>query len=225
MKRPYMICHLLTSADGRISGRYFNYAGSVFAAYGKIRSDFGADGYVYGAVTADELFVHGKKPVPEKVMDREVLDQDFISNDAERCVFVLDPEGTLGFADSFVEREGLGRCRVIEILGTDAGREARSYYREKGIAYMIVKDLQEAMQKAARDYHMEKLVILGGGGADTAFAKEDLIDELSLVVAPVLDLGPGALLTRPAAGCGPVPFSHLDVKKTGDAGVWLDYRR
>lgn len=53
MEKPYVICHMLTSLDGKIDGAYFDADECVPAlkAYGELRSDFGCQATLYGTMT------------------------------------------------------------------------------------------------------------------------------------------------------------------------------
>ena len=48
------------------------------------------------------------------------------------------------------------------------------------------------MEKLYRLFHIEKLLLCGGGGADWSFLDADMVDELSLVIAPVTDGSQGS---------------------------------
>ena len=57
MERPYVICHILSSLDGKINGAFMK-TGSVSvlgAEYGKCRTEMSADAWLYGATTTKEF--------------------------------------------------------------------------------------------------------------------------------------------------------------------------
>ena len=61
MNRPYIICHMLQSIDGKITGAYFSDEKTMKLAglYKEMSEQFQADGIIYGSVTAQEFFHHG----------------------------------------------------------------------------------------------------------------------------------------------------------------------
>ena len=61
MNRPYIICHMLQSIDGRISGQFFHDENTqnLSSIYKEMSNQFTADGIIYGSVTAKEIFTYG----------------------------------------------------------------------------------------------------------------------------------------------------------------------
>lgn len=61
MGRPYVICHMIASVDGKINGEYFKMSElvPVLAASHKIRADYGCKAVLNGAVTAAEIYADG----------------------------------------------------------------------------------------------------------------------------------------------------------------------
>ena len=61
MNRPYIICHMLQSIDGRISGQFFHDENTqnLSSIYKEMSNQFNADGIIYGSVTAKEIFTYG----------------------------------------------------------------------------------------------------------------------------------------------------------------------
>ena len=63
MNRPYTICHILSALDGKITGEFMGMesARSVSEEYGRIRTEYQADAWLYGTVTTKE-FTGWRKP-------------------------------------------------------------------------------------------------------------------------------------------------------------------
>ena len=68
MDRPYIFCHMMTSLDGKIMGKYMEtpegeIAGTVFynIAFGKDRH-YKHQGWLSGRVTTDDNFTFYEKP-------------------------------------------------------------------------------------------------------------------------------------------------------------------
>ena len=70
MNRPYIICHILSALDGKITGRFMETAGARTAGeeYSRIRTAFHADAWLYGTVTTKE-FTGDRKPETEPVTE------------------------------------------------------------------------------------------------------------------------------------------------------------
>lgn len=57
MKIPYVICHMLSSLDGKINGPFMqsSVAAGMSRAYGEIRDRMNGDAWMYGTVTTREF--------------------------------------------------------------------------------------------------------------------------------------------------------------------------
>ena len=58
MNRPYVICHMLQSIDGKIAGGFFREKETTKLAkiYSEISTNYDGDAIIYGKTTALELF-------------------------------------------------------------------------------------------------------------------------------------------------------------------------
>lgn len=87
------------------------------------------------------------------------------------------------------------------------------------------RNCREAMEKLYRLFHIEKLLLCGGGGADWSFLDAGMVDELSLVIAPVTDGSQGSASVFAGIpglnGVSPVGFSLKEVRQTEGGGVYL----
>ena len=107
----------------------------------------------------------------------------------------------------------------------------KAYLRETGVSYIVAGkdrlDCQMAMEKLYRLFHIEKLLICGGGMVDWSFLRAGMVDELSLFLAPVSDgsQGTASLFSRmPGEENGqPVEFVLKDMEKVGEGGLRLKY--
>ena len=59
MNRPYIICHMLQSIDGRISGQFFHDENTqnLSSIYKEMSNQFTADGIIYGSVTVMDTYI------------------------------------------------------------------------------------------------------------------------------------------------------------------------
>ncbi len=70
--RPYVICHMLSSIDGKSMVPYFQTEEltPVRAASHELRTEYDANAVLYGAVTAGELFAVGYVDPPKETTRR-----------------------------------------------------------------------------------------------------------------------------------------------------------
>lgn len=231
MMRPYVICHILSSLDGKINGPFMaaEATGLLAGEYGKIRAEMNADAWLYGTTTVKE-FLNFQKPVLEQ--SACVPDGDFVAGDETKPYFVaLDVKGELGWESGRFANKGRTESHVIEILTEAASPSYRAYLRERGVSYILAGktelDCEIAMEKLHRLFHIEKLLICGGGAADWTFLQSGMVDELSLVLSPVTDgsSGTASVFTRlPELNADkPVEFELKSAAQIGGSGLYLNY--
>lgn len=232
MERPYVICHILSSLDGKINGPFMGTeaVGALGAEYGKYRTMVNADAWLYGTTTTKE-FTGFRKPVLEK--SDEVPDGDFVADDRAELYYIsVDVDGEIGWESGTFCNKGRAPAHVIEILTASTQVAYKAYLRKTGVSYIIAGekrlDCETAMKKLYELFHIEKVLICGGGVVNWSFLQAGMVDELSLFLAPVTDGGSGAasLFTQiPSLTEGkPVEFLLRETEKIGDGGLRLNYQ-
>lgn len=232
MNRPYVICHLLSSLDRKINGPFMatEAAGALGREYGRIRSEMNGDAWLYGTTTVKE-FLNFREPVLKEYAN--VPEGDFVAGDETKPYFVaLDTKGELGWESGRFSNRGRGEAHVIEILTEAVPLTYRAYLRKRKVSYIIAGkaelDCELAMEKLHRLFHIDKLLICGGGVADWSFLQAGLVDELSLVLAPVTDgsSGTASVFTQLPALCAgkPVEFDLKTAERIGSGGLHLCYK-
>lgn len=231
MNRPYVICHILSSLDGKINGPFMaaEAARVLGGEYGRIRTEMNADAWLYGTITVKE-FLNFREPVFRE--NARVPEGDFVAGDDTKPYFVaLDAKGELGWESGRFANKGRSEAHVIEILTEAAPVSYRAYLRERGVSYILAGetelDCELAVEKLRRLFGIEKLLICGGGGLDWTFLRAGMVDELSLVLSPVTDgsSGTASIFTRiPEISAGaPVEFNLKAVERIGSGGLHLRY--
>lgn len=237
MNRPYIICHMLTTLDGKISGPALGSpeATALAGHCQKLHRLCRADATIYGKTTVEEVFTKGRRPelpsLPEEPLPRE----DHIADPgADQYLIAVDPEGELGWTGSVVQARGPGYdgAHIIEILRTDVSDCYLAYLRRLGISYLFGGAAEirfsEVCAKLQRYFGIEKLLLQGGGLLNGSFAAEDLIDELSLLIAPAADCGsgqPSLFEGMPGLSASPRRFVQRDIQVLEHSGLALQYVR
>lgn len=234
MDRPYVICHMLTSLDGKIDGPFMSVpeVRPVAAEYGKLRTTFDCQATMYGTTTMGEVYAEGRAPALEPCRTHWPREDYAAQSDVDNYIVSVDPEGVLGWASKYIEKKGRPRAHVIEVLTGQASNEYLNYLRGFDISYIFAGeqelDCALALCKLKERFHIDRLLLAGGAVMNASLLQNGLIDELSVLVAPVVDGGDGASLFRrggilPAAA--PAAFNLKDVKRLEGDGLWLRYLR
>ena len=191
MNRPYVICHMLQSIDGKIAGGFFREKQTLELAkiYSDISKDYNGDAIIYGTTTAQEMF-SSSKTVP--VLNQKPIQKiDYIyKNDKNKWIVVIDPQGQISFDQFVYQNPRFKDKNLIVILTENISSQYLETLKSLNISYLFTGkeeiDLKLALEKLYDLFSIKKLLLQGGGITNTYFIKEDLIDELSLVVSPVV---------------------------------------
>ena len=90
-------------------------------------------------------------------------------------------------------------------------------------------NLKEIVKKLRDIFGIEKIILQGGGVVNGTFLSADLIDEISLIIAPIVGgdqsatlFGNGAYLK---AEISPVKYSLTKSEILTDSGIYLNYHK
>ncbi len=118
MNRPYVICHMLTSVDGKIDGDFFSVpeCGGTLAEYANLRESFDCSATLYGTTTMRGGFSDGlAENIPK--CEHDIPHEDFQApNDIKNYIVSVDPKGILGFNSGYIEKKNRPKAHVIEVL-------------------------------------------------------------------------------------------------------------
>lgn len=227
--KPQVILHILQSIDGRVAGAFMGKALGLVSEYGRIRDELAPDCFVHGATTARQLYANGKVSAKRGA---QVPVDDYVAKHSKRYMAVLDPDGTLGYDSPICNRRGMEGSHIVALLREDVDAAYLAYLRDQGVSYVLAGrgrfDVGLAVQKLGQLFGVTRIALMGGGYADGTFAAADVIDELSLVVAPVAQVAsgqPSLFETVPGLTAAPLTWRLADVKRLPDSGLWLHYLR
>lgn len=195
LDRPYVVCHMVTSIDGKIlpdrwegmlsAGRG---AGGVFE---RTASSFGIGAWLVGTTTIKEF---AGKNLRLRSAKEAVPPGDFVAKPGAKTLAIgVDAKAALRFQESEVDGD-----HVVVLTTEQAGDDYRAHLREAGVSYLICGktsvDLKTALRKLRQAFGLKKLMLQGGGGFNGSMLQAGLVDEISLVIMPIAD-GGGAQVT------------------------------
>ena len=195
MDRPYVVCHMLMSVDGKVTGDFLfrQQCEDATQAYYEINRDFNADAYACGRVTMEGSFTSGWYPDLSQYSPIDDKLSDFVADNTNGFYAVaFDRKGRLGWRGAKIEDDdpGYGGAHIIEVLTTQVDARYLGYLQANGISYIIAGkddiDLPLALFKLKKLFGINKLLLEGGSIINGAFQKAELIDELSLVMVPTV---------------------------------------
>ena len=232
MDRPKIICHILLSVDGNIDGAFFTMPETrpALQAFARIRDEYTCDAIISGATTAAEIYTDGfVDQLPEA---REKTPRtDWRAAKAGKYAVVIDGEGTVHWQSGIVERRG-ETMHVIAVLQENVSDAYIAHLRQAGVSYLFAGanalDLPLAVRKLKEQFGIESMLLSGGGIVDMAFLQAGLIDEISLVIPPVIDGGINLASVFDDSSFAnhhtPVALKLMDVQHLEGDGLWLRYK-
>lgn len=231
--RPYVICHMLTSLDGKIDGEYMSSKGCTHALqeYGKIREYYGCQATLYGTVTVEGSYAEG---IVSELPQSHVVygNEDYVAqSDVNNYIVAIDTDGKFKWTSKYIEKKRRPKAHIIEVLTNKVSNDYIAYLRELDISYIFVGndslDLSLLLSKLKVLFGIDKLMIAGGGYTNWSFVQDNLIDELSIVVAPVADGNTESVSifekSQDLPYHKPAVFNLKDVQRLAGDSIWLRY--
>lgn len=215
---------MMSSLDGRIIVQRWGPDVPGRDDYEATAATFGAQAWMCGRVTLEKDFTNGRPPALRPVpapLDRT----DYVAEHAASSfVVAVDAHGKLGWAAADIDGEHL-----IAVLSEQVADEYLAYLRRLGISYIFGGaahlDFALVLDKLARLFPIQTLLLEGGGHLNGSLLKAGLVDELSLLHVPTID-GASASATVFEQGDAPGKAPRLrllSVAQRPHDVLWLRY--
>ena len=221
--RPYIICHMVSSADGKIDGSALS-AVLGEGEYEATGAQLNGDAWICGRTTMqqhfaeDELFVSAtNKPAgPQPV---------FVARQSKSYAISVDTRGKLRWAKGDLDGDHL-----VCVLSEQVPEDYLAMLRDHGISYIVSGktsiDLAAVVNQLGEHFGIRTLLLEGGGHINGAFLQAGLIDEVSLLVVPGIDgrhdipaVFDGVSPSRNRA----VPLKLKSVERRERDSLWIRY--
>lgn len=227
--RPYIICHMTTSIDGKVTGAFLSReeCEPAIQEYYRLNREIPAQGFACGRITMEESFTGGWYPDLRKFENVKIKREDYIADqDAERYAVAFDRKGKLGWKKDKIEDEdpGYDGAHIIEVLCEDVSDSYLAYLQSIGVSYIFAgkaeMNLETALEKLWSNFFINTLLLEGGSEINGAFERAELIDELSLVQSVVVaDVDSKPLFQNSVLS----DFILKEAKILSDNTLWLRY--
>ncbi len=228
--RPVVICHMVTSLDGKVTGEFLNSEKGlqICESYYEVNRMLKGDAFACGRVTMESSFTNSFKPDISTFDGADIPTEDYIAMKHDYYAVSFDRLAKVGWTDSKIhdEDEGYDNCHIIEVLTENAPKAMLAYYRSIGVSYIFAGkddiDLKTALCKLYSLFGIKKLLLEGGSIINGSFQCEDFIDSISLIVAPIIagqydkPLFMDSMMSE---------FRLIGANPMGDGSVWLRYAK
>ena len=226
--RPYVICHMCTSLDGKIIGHRwgrlpgYKHESELFET---TAASFGIGAWMVGTTTMDE-FDGPKMKLPRA--ETRIPRQDFIGNKSAKSLGIgADAKGVLRF-----QKNEVGGDHVVLLVTDRVSNDYLAHLQRAGVSYLFCGkheiNLKLALKKLGGAFKLRKLMLQGGGTFNGAMLKAGLVDEISHLTVPVADGGMGVASMFDIPGETPAKAAAklrlLSHKKMPGGVIWTRYR-
>ncbi len=229
---------MIATIDGRIVADHWPDIGEGRREYERTASTYAADGWMCGRITMEHFAgaARGEGDLAREAAARPAADtarSDFVAPGAHSPYAVaVDPRGRLLWSSSEIEGD-----HVIAILGGGVSDAYLASLRQSGVSYVLAGaggdevDLALALERLAATFGIHTLLLEGGGRINGAMLRAGLIDEVSLLVAPIADgaLGTASVFDVESASGGQDDgyrarrLSLVAVERRAEGVLWIRY--
>ncbi|HEU4562464.1 MAG TPA: dihydrofolate reductase family protein [Longimicrobium sp.] len=226
VQRPRVICHMIASLDGRILTGEWPLSDEGRRQYELVHESYDPDAWICGRVTMEEHFAQGVRPDEQVAREHHGGPrEDFVApGEHESFAFAVDSSGRLAWDTSDIDGD-----HVVAVLSERVSDEYLAFLRERGVSYIMAGarevDLAVALEKIASSFGVRTLMLEGGGRINGGMLRTGLIDEVSVLVAPIADgrIGTPALFDVDDDAT-PHRLALESVERRADDVLWLRYR-
>lgn len=223
MKKPYIVCHMMTSLDGRIDCKMTESLPGVEEYYSTLE-ELNAKTHLSGRNTAEmEMSLPGE--FKAKTKDKISKEGFYKATESDGYEIIADSKGRLLWNETTNEENPL-----LILTSENVSIEYLDYLKERNISWIATGkdkvDLVKACEILANQFNIERMAIVGGGHINGAFLEKSLIDEVSILIGAGIDgrEGMGSVFDGLAKESKLIPL-HLESVKTFTSGaVWLRYK-
>jgi riboflavin biosynthesis pyrimidine reductase len=187
--KPYVICHMMSSVDGRILPDRWHPSVEDRGVYERLHNELGCDAWLVGRVTGQE-FASREAPYPPYTGAPLGRENWFVRKHADGWAVVLDAGGKIAWG-----RSEVGGDLLVVVLTQAVSDSHLAGLRADGVSYIVAGerqiDLAAALETLNHELGVRLLLLEGGSAANGALLQAGLVDELSLLIAPSVEGVPG----------------------------------
>ncbi len=225
MSKPYIVCYMMTSVDGRIDCDMTAKLTGVEDYY-PILAELKLESAVSGKRTAQlELAEKGEfQPKNATHAEQETFSKK--ADNSKGYTIVVDTKGTLLWKDDSEYKKP-----HILITSKQVSQEYLAYLDEKNISYIVAGnekiDLASACETLKEGFGIERLGIVGGPSINTAFLDAGLLDEVIVLIGAGIDgraSFPPVFNRKDNGQNSPTPLTLLEAKTYDSGAVFIRYK-
>lgn len=233
MQRPYTICHMMSSIDGKIASGVpgLELFGKFFDLYTKTEDEIRGQAWMCGRVTMEMFAKDVNTPLHNLA---EVVDsEDYIGpNTGSLFMIGVDTKGTLRWKGNTIKLSNVKEpLSLVVVVLENTSKKYLNYLRSLGISYIVCGknslDFERVLGKLSSQLKIQTLLVEGGGGLNGSMLAANVIDEMSLLLLPVAvnHASSPSVFNQQSELIQMKNFSLMTVKPYDRETIWLRYKR
>jgi len=226
--KPYVICHMVASIDGRtLISRWRPTDATNRAQFAELHERLMVDAWLVGRATGAEYAKAG--PYPALASETYPREPWFARRDAVAYGVVLDAQGKIAWGRGDIDGDP-----IVVVLSEQVSDSHLAGLRRDGVSYLFAGkhqlDLALALEALNRELGIKRLEVNDGGITNGSFLRAGLIDEISLAIYPGVDGAKGAPSVFDSTDNNPdapAPIAAMALESSEvlpGGAVWLRYR-
>ena len=218
---------MTASVDGRTLSSRWRPKGAAGDLLERVHDKLSGDAWLVGRVTGQE-FAKGKT-YPASTKETFPREPRLARRDTRVYGVVLDAHGRIAWG-----RSDIGGDPIVVVLSEKVSDAHLAGLRNESVSYIFAGksqiDLTVTLDILNRELGVKRLLLEGGGGANGAFLRAGLVDELNLVLCPAVDGAKGSPSVFDSSEaetdqCAPITAMTLESTQALDGGaILLRYR-
>ena len=224
--KPFMICHMCTTIDGKILSRRWSRMPGVKNSSSLFETTAASFG-----IALDRRYDDDEGVLPQTVRTEPGCRWSgtvyVATQTANRFAIGVDVRSETHWKSGEVDGD-----HVVLLLTDRVSDDYLAHLKSAGVSYLFCGkrevDLSVALDKLARKFKLKKAMVQGGGKMNGSFLHAGLIDEISQVIVPVADGGQGVSVFVDIPGKTPKKAAaHLkrkSVKLMNGGVIWVKYQ-
>ncbi len=216
---PLVILHNTISLDGAMSGFQIDED-----LHYKMATALQADAYLIGA----HSFLHASDEIPPEE-EGDFLHPGYDHADIRPFLLVVDSQGRLKGKLHYYRKMSYIKDLIV-LISDSTSRQYQVYLKERH--YPFVKagkekvEFKQVFQQLKDQYHIDRILTDTGPVLGNALLAQNMIDELSLLVAPMIVAKKDVpkIMTDLDLESHQISLQTLDCKNLGNNHLWLRYK-
>ena len=150
-----------------------------------------------------------------------------VERNAAQYAISIDPQGRVAWKSNTALKS-----HVVEVLTSQVSDDYLAYLQSIGVSYVFGGeheiDLGKVVQTLAHELGVKQLIVEGGSHVSGAFVNAGLVDEVSVLILPLVDgrsEHPSSFEVAMDKWQAPAYLTLTSVEKTQHDAVWLRYTK